>query len=595
MNKCKILVLAIVAAMSSAAIADSSISAPATVTIAAPELEPVKNAIWSDPSNTDINQLVGADAFYSAGYTGSSAIVTNVEGGHVWDGHQTLTPANVTTFLHSADSASATTGVRQYDRHATWVGHHIAGTPGAATPTPDGVERGIAYGSELWSGGIATSWVDPGAGNYAGSFNASADSLITPYRDAVFGSAATGLRTTDVVNSSWGNSTLNDGGDYIAVATDALANDSAKTFVFSAGNSGAVNTVGSPGSGFNSITVGASGSDGTGYDRVTDFSSLSPSDVYNPGTGVTIAGARAAVDIVAPGQDLIGAWYGGGTGGNTFGAPIDANTDFYSFGINGTSFSSPIVAGSAALVVDANRSLGNLEGVDGRVVKSILLNSASKNIADEFGNPWTNGQVNSGGVITTTQSLDYNSGAGALDLTQAYDQTTGGTTGTVLDASRHATVETTGWDLATVSEGTHNEYYLADRLLAGTDLTVTLSWFVDTLLDELTLDALYGSMDNLDLQVWKTVAGVADTLVAESISVYNNVEHLFFEITETADYMIRVLWAGENWDLLSDVNSETYGLAWMGTAAPAEDGRIPVVPVWVLMLSGLLLLRRRLA
>jgi hypothetical protein len=54
-------------------------------------------------------------------------------------------------------------------------------------------------------------------------------------------------------------------------------------------------------------------------------------------------------------------------------------------------------------------------------------------------------------------------------------------------------------------------------------------------------------------------------LVAQSISTYNNVEHLFFKLPETADYMLRVKWTGEVFDTVDDENSEVFALAWWGT------------------------------
>ena len=51
----------------------------------------------------------------------------------------------------------------------------------------------------------------------------------------------------------------------------------------------------------------------------------------------------------------------------------------YFFGASGTSFASPIVAGGTALVVDAGyANFGTAAAVDGRVIKAVLANSATK-------------------------------------------------------------------------------------------------------------------------------------------------------------------------------------------------------------------------
>lgn len=540
----------------------------------------------SDTTSYDVNAFIGANSFYNAGYTGSSAIVANIEAGNAWDGHESM--SNLTQFLQTG-----TTATGEYDRHATWTAQVIAGTEGVASATPATYQRGIAYDATLWSGAIASSWNSAGAGAYSTSFNIdTASNLLTPYRDAVYGNS-TGGATADVINSSWGSSGDNAGGDYIAMAIDALANDTGKTFVFSAGNSGTgPNNVGSPGSGFNSITVGSVGNKASDYTNISSFSSRSPSSIYNPQTLTTIAGARAAVDIVAPGENLVAAYYGGATGGNAFGGATTANDDFYSFNIAGTSFSAPTVAGGATLVADVARDQGRTEGLDGRVIKSILMNSADKNINSTGGIAWNNGQsVNGSGVIVTTQALDYGVGAGRMDLANAYSQLTAGTMGIDGTAGGNVgSVQAIGWDLGVVTEGTANEYYIAEQLAAGTNLTVTLNWFVDVLLNAANDSVVAQSFDDLSLEVWKTSGGTASTLVAQSDTVYDNVEHLYFTIADTANYLIRVLWDGEVWDLSGDANSELYGLAWYGTAA---DVQVPAAPVWLLLLCGLLVLRRR--
>jgi hypothetical protein len=61
----------------------------------------------------NINTFIGADTFYAHGYTGSRAIVSNIEAGHVWNGHESLT--HVTTFIDS--DLAAPNG--EFDWHAT--------------------------------------------------------------------------------------------------------------------------------------------------------------------------------------------------------------------------------------------------------------------------------------------------------------------------------------------------------------------------------------------------------------------------------------------------------------------------------------------
>jgi hypothetical protein len=41
-------------------------------------------------TGADVANLIGANTFYSQGYTGSGTIISNIEAGHVWQGHETL-------------------------------------------------------------------------------------------------------------------------------------------------------------------------------------------------------------------------------------------------------------------------------------------------------------------------------------------------------------------------------------------------------------------------------------------------------------------------------------------------------------------------
>jgi len=144
------------------------------------------DAIISD-SGYDINTLVGANTFYSNGFTGSGAIVAEVDAGLAWDGQQSLT--NVTVHIPNP------TGANQFGRHATWVASMIAGSGVNA------YQQGIAYGATLWTGGVATQWVG-GLGGYADSFNDTPASFTTPYIHAMVDGI--GGKTANVVTSSFG-------------------------------------------------------------------------------------------------------------------------------------------------------------------------------------------------------------------------------------------------------------------------------------------------------------------------------------------------------------------------------------------------------
>ncbi|HTV47500.1 MAG TPA: hypothetical protein VMG59_03560, partial [Phycisphaerae bacterium] len=481
----------------------------------------------STDNSTNINQLVGATAFYNAGFTGTKAVVAVIDAGLVWDGQESLT--RVTTQIPNSYAAN------QFDMHATWVGASIAGYNPSIGYNPNApsrdqmLETGIAYNATLWTGGVATSWANQGP-VYSEGFYTNSSSFVTPYLEAMI----TGIngQTADVINSSISayespssssyGSYLTSGNNFLSVTLDALTAASGKLVVVSAGNNGpGDDSVGAPASGINELVVGATNSDTSNpeYGSVASFSSVSPSDFFIPGdsggyTGMFLSDARARIDLVAPGTNLDLAHYGGATGGNSFGGYTDSYTDAYNTDLAGTSFSSPITAGGAALVVDAGRALYSSDpnAVDGRVLEAVLLNSATPLAG------WNNGQVLSNGVISTIQSLDYAQGVGELNLTNAYTQYTTGTHDTAVPSAvfgnlqgstvNAASVQSIGWVYGAIShyagEQTNEEYLISTPLKGGTLLTVTLAWYADdTYEPNDPTDVSYGSFDNLDLQIWQ--------------------------------------------------------------------------------------------
>jgi hypothetical protein len=559
-------------------------------------------AILSDNTLNYINQTVGATTFYENGFDGSSAIVANIEGGYIWDQHLLLTNDTVEF------SDPSVTG--QYDLHATAVGSVINGSlPYNGFTVIDNtlVELsdffGIAPGAQVWSGAIATSWVNPGDGSYSGSFNISNASFSTPYLEAmVTGVPQASYQTADVITSSWGASSSTDGNSYISVVLDALVGESGKTLVVAAGNGGpATDTVYAPASGINALTVGGLQDDTTtpAYSQLAGFSSTSPSDFFIPGdtygdTGTELYGVRACVDICAPSTSMILAYYGGNTGGGAFGygASNPPNGEL-AYPFAGTSFATPIVASGAALVVDAGKTLypNDPHAIDGRVVKAILMNSADKPAG------WNNGQyVNNSGVIFTSQALDYNYGSGLLDLNQAYTQYTGGTTDVVnpngSPTLTGGNVQPNGWAFGQITHipnatATVN-YDITRPLQAGSTFAATLDWYANEIAtpdEDYTddgLDPQYGSFDNLDLSVY-LLGGSQPLLIAESASLYNSAQELYFNLPTTGLYMLQVSETNYVWNF-TDATTTEYGLAW---TVPEPTGCA------LLLVGSLAALRRR--
>ena len=538
-------------------------------------------------AGANVATLLRAEAFYDEGITGQSTITANIEGGHIWNGHETL--EHVTQFWHdgSAWNDQGTTFEEQvdlFDRHATWSGGIIGGRSGGKSMGE--WQPGIAPGTDLRSGAIASVW---NGSAYTSSFNFTEQSLAGAY-DNYFGSA-------DVINSSWGMPSVSGTGPYI-LAIDGLADlRPSTTFVVSAGNDAnpdndpntppVTNTVTTPGSGYNSITVGALQSEGNVYDTVAGFSGRGPQDYSDREN--SCSACRAAVDIVAPGTHITAAYYGGETGGNNptlDGSPSGpaGGPAYYTPSLSGASFSSAIVAGAAALVDSASYNTpalaSNPSSRDARVVKSVLLNSADKISG------WNNGQVshvNGLGGVQTDQSLDYDSGAGRLNIGQAYAQYVAAETrdvpGTVW--GDQGPVGSVGWDFGIVEADTNNVYHLETMLNQGEDLTVTLTWFRHRVFFSETGDAFDIGQADLDVRVIDALTG---DIISESTSDVNVVEHLYFEIPRTSFYQIEIAMLD---NLFGNILSEEYGLAWSVAEVPEPNS------FGLICLAVLLLLRRQ--
>jgi len=498
---------------------------------------------------SDVADLIGADALYRRGYIGSRATIANVEAGHVWDGHETLNDGRVAQqFRYEPETTFA---VRN---HATEVGGTMVAEGFVDDGSPTLTGSGIAFGARLWSGQIATVF---GSG---GSFQISGNSLLVPMM--VFGQVGLtptgqvggpGAITVDVVNSSWSGE--DDTGDtWINILYDYLADERGVTVVAAAGNAGAgEGKVGLPANSWNVIAAGAT--DGAGdTEAVASFSSGGAIGSFS------LPATRIKPDIVAPGVSIV---MPTATGPTSFATA------------SGTSFAAPIVAASAALLVDLGKDTAR--STDPRLIKAVLLNSARK----------LDGWSQSAAVDPNTGTrvnfapLDPRQGAGRVDLAEAYALYTSSTG----SGSGDGDVEATGWDLNSVSASTPREYHLDAPDAGPKVLTATLVWFMDRTVSGFDADSpdpfagtsfFDDSFDDLDLLVFRADAdaGTAGEALAASISGWDpddplapaggldSVEHLYVLLPEDGQYVLQVRWTKEVFDFVGDADVEDYALAW---------------------------------
>ena len=263
---------------------------------------------------------------------------------------------------------------------------------------------------------------------------------------------------------------------------------------------------------------------------------LPPSTCYN-GIGV---GAYGGATSIGPTPD-------NGRAKPDLCAPADA-----------TSYSTPLVAGAAAILVQAGaRGDGGgdtASATDVRTVKALLLNGAIK--PADWSHP-------------SPSPLDPKYGAGILNVFNSYKQLAGGKrgfvdSGTVSAGSAHPPTSATGnvgapsgWDFNTLTsslldDAINHYYFNLTNVPAGGDLTgtATLVW---------NRPAGGGAINDLNLYLYRVSSGA---LIAASTSAVDNVEHVFIPKLPPGRYDLQVWKSG---GLPSSgrnpVNTETYALA----------------------------------
>lgn len=235
-----------------------------------------------------------------------------------------------------------------------------------------------------------------------------------------------------------------------------------------------------------------------------------------------------------------------------------------------TSYSTPYVAGAAALLLQAARRGDGGAGTetvaaDIRTLKTLLINGAVKPVG------WSR---------QSGEPLDRNLGAGVLNVNRSHLQLGGGRHGpTVIGevnagdatpptATSNRVSSSIGWNLATIQtrtdqvqgqtvtyDGVHDYHF--DLSSGGSrDATATLVW---------NRQVNQSAINNLQLKLYSYPA---NSLVTESVSTVDNVEHIHFEGLAPGEYVLQVV------SLFSDrvSQSENYSLAFAFEEIPPPVG-----------------------
>jgi hypothetical protein len=301
-----------------------------------------------------------------------------------------------------------------------------------------------------------------------------------------------------------------------------------------------------PGAGPNAIGVGVVSSVNTG-DLATKLSQFALAYPDRSSLGPTEDG-RCKPDLIAPGNCLIA-----GTEGDKG----------YAMSGDWTSFSAPVTAGVAGLLVQAarqDRRLGSVLLPNGGscVLKAILMNSAVKLPY------WHKGRLSPDDDREVP--LDYAQGAGMVNAVGAYQLLNAGRV-------RPAGVAAMGWDLNELDmDRTPQQVY---RMVvddpAGKVVTATLVWNRHYE-QEYPFDRIEERDSNLRLELLGVdPEGAGAELLDCSDSPVDNVEHIHIETDPNYPLYELIVSYSDVDGRPSDAASEPYGVAWSVTEKGADE------------------------
>ncbi len=275
-------------------------------------------AEYVDRLNVATNEVRASGAWYAfGGTTGAGAKVSIVESGAVCTSNPFLTVAATRT----AGGVSS---------HTTGVASCVAST--------HSTHRGVAPGATIISANAA-------------DFLSQTSNVTSQMPGSVAAVSWSINNGAQIMNLSYGagapNSTVYSFDKYL----DYVVRNSAKTIAIACGNSGSY--AGDPGAGFNAIAVG--NFNDMGSSAWSGETMAGSSSWRNPSTGVETP------QVAAPGSGI---------------TMLSCNASITGYTASGTSFSSPITAGVAALVVSKQPSLGSWP----EAVRAIIMATAWHNI-----------------------------------------------------------------------------------------------------------------------------------------------------------------------------------------------------------------------
>ncbi|MFN6212077.1 MAG: S8 family serine peptidase, partial [Microcystis sp.] len=270
-------------------------------------------------------------------------------------------------------------------------------------------------------------------------------------------------------------------------------------------------------------------------------------------------GLRRSINLVAPGNKI-----------ELYDLKGKLNT------VSGTSFAAPHITASVALLqeygdqqINQKNPHWSLDSRHHQVMKAVMLNAADK--IKDTGDGLRLGMRRT--VLTKDQKtwlesdaykdpkipLDIQMGTGHLNTFRAYQQFSNG------QWSAAESIPPIGWDYATVTANSYQDYALEKPLKANSFVSITLAWdrlveLIDTNRNNLyDLDESFQDrgLNNLDVYLLPAQEDNNAKYTCASLSDSDSLEHIFCPVPISGNYKIRVQYRQQ-----VNEKEQAFALAW---------------------------------
>jgi hypothetical protein len=270
-------------------------------------------------------------------------------------------------------------------------------------------------------------------------------------------------------------------------------------------------------------------------------------------------GSRRSINLVAPGNKI-----------ELYDLKGKLNT------VSGTSFAAPHITASVALLqeygdqqINQKNPHWSLDSRHHQVMKAVMLNAADK--IKDTGDGLRLGMRRT--VLTKDQKtwlesdaykdpkipLDIQMGTGHLNTFRAYQQFSNG------QWSAAESIPPIGWDYATVTANSYQDYALEKPLKANSFVSITLAWdrlveLIDTNGNNLyDLDESFRDrgLNNLDVYLLPDQEDNNTKYTCASLSDSDSLEHIFCPVPISGKYKIRVQYRQQ-----VNEKEQAFALAW---------------------------------